>query len=97
MDNPKAKARLEIVMYGAKNEFGMDRISVEVSGETLYSIAAQLKNIGNKSGNQFFYETETTKIWLNGSVEWESEEQRQKYLAENKYVPFDDPIYKQPM
>lgn len=97
MDNPKAIARLEIVMFGAKNEFGTDRISVEVSGETLYSLAAQLQNIGTNSSTPFFYETDTVKIWLNGRVEWESEEQRQKYLAQTKYVPFDDPIYKQPM
>lgn len=97
MDKPKAIARLEIVMFGAKNEFGVDRISVDVSGETLFSIAAQLQNIGTNSGHPYFYESDTIKIWLNGRVEWESEEQRQKYLAETKYVPFNDPVYKQPM
>lgn len=83
MNEPKGFAQLEVVMYGAKNEYGVDRISVTLEGEALRSVAAQLENI---SGGKLFYETETTKIWLHGSIAWESEEQREEYLAKNKYV-----------
>lgn len=86
MSEPKASAQLEIIMYGAKNEFGMDRISIRLEGEALLQMAAQLENIGNLPGNRYYYETETTKIWLHGSIDWESEEQRQEYLSKNKYT-----------
>lgn len=83
LEEPKGFAQLEVIMYGANNEMGLDRISVRLSGETLLSVAAQLENIG---GANLFYETPTTKVWLHGGVIWESEEQRQEYMRNHKYI-----------
>lgn len=85
INKPKAAAKLEIIIKGTDNEFGLDRISIPLSGDSLYKMAAQLENI-NGQKDTYHFENEHIAIWLFGRIEWESEEHRKEYLAQSKYI-----------
>lgn len=95
MDEPKAIANLEIIMYPSKERNEVpQRFSLELSGDALYNAAAQLLNMNHADAdNGYYFENETTIMWLHGRIKWESEEQRIKYMNKTKFVPFFNNLF----